>query len=217
VAIYDTEEEQLEQLKKWWEANHSSVLAGIIGSVVLIAAINFWQQSQLESRSAASQLYQELLDAAANQKTDSVEKIADKLAAEHPSSAYSNYAALQLAKAKVEKGDLEAAKAILQKEIKTTDSPELKHVCRLRLIELLLADKQYEEGLKLIAEVDPAVTEGFASSYDELQGDLYVAMDRLDEARNAYQSALRTGQPSPLVQFKLDDIAAPALSDLVGK
>ena len=44
MAIYDTEEEQLEQLKKWWEANSSSVLAGIIGAVVLVAGINFWQK-----------------------------------------------------------------------------------------------------------------------------------------------------------------------------
>lgn len=212
MAIHDTEEEQLEQLKKWWETNQNSLIAGVIGAVVVIGAVNFWQHHQTEQRTQASQMYQELLDSAAKNNTESVEKIAEKLSADFASSAYTNYAALQLAKAKVQKGDVEAAKTILEKEIKTADSAELQHVARLRLIQLMLASKQYEQGLQLISEVDPASTDGFSASYDELQGDLYVAMDRLDEARNAYQSAIRTGQSTPLVQFKLDDIAATGSS-----
>ncbi|MDD1620559.1 MAG: tetratricopeptide repeat protein [Methylococcaceae bacterium] len=212
MAIHDTEEEQLEQLKKWWETNQSSLIAGVIGAVVVIAGVNFWQHHQVEQRTQASQMYQELLDGAAKNNGDSVEKIAEKMSADFNSSAYAHYSALQLAKAKAQKGDLEAAKAILEKEIKNADSVELRHVARLRLIQLMLASKQFEQGLQLIAEVDPATTEGFSASYDELQGDLYVAMDRLDEARNAYQSAIRTGQATPLVQFKLDDIATSGMS-----
>jgi predicted negative regulator of RcsB-dependent stress response len=115
-----------------------------------------------------------------------------------------------MAKSKVQKGDLEGAKAILEKSIKDDDSDELRHVARLRLIQLMLATGQYEQGLQLIAAVDPAKSEGFSASYDELQGDLYVALDRLDEARSAYQSAIRTGQATPLTQFKLDDVATPS-------
>jgi predicted negative regulator of RcsB-dependent stress response len=162
-------------------------------------------------------MYQELLDNITKNNPDSVEKIAEKLGQEHASSAYAHFAALQLAKVKVQKGDLEAAKSLLEKEIKTADSAELKHVARLRLIQLLLASKQYEQGLQLVAEVDPASSEGFAASYDELEGDLYVAMDRMDEARTAYQNAIRTGQATPLVQFKLDDIAASVFNEAVAK
>jgi predicted negative regulator of RcsB-dependent stress response len=217
VAIHDTEEEQLEQLKAWWQVNQTSVLAGLIGGIILVVGINFWKQNQLQNRTQSSQLYQELLDSAAVNKSDSVEKIAEKLSQEFSSSSYADYAVLQAAKVKVEKGDLAGARALLENEIKHTDSPEFKHLCRLRLIQLLLADKQYEAGLKLIAEVDQASREGFSSSYDELQGDLYVAMDRLDEARSAYQSAIRAGQATPLVQFKLDDITAPAFSETLPK
>lgn len=217
MAIHDTEEEQLEQLKKWWETNQNSLVAGVIGAIVVVSGVNFWQGHQLEQRTQASQMYQELLESAAKNNTESVEKIAEKLSKDYGSSAYASYAALQLAKAKVQKGDFDAAKAVLEKEVKAADSIELQHVARLRLIQLMLATKQYEQGLQLIAEVDPATMEGFAASYDELQGDLYVAMDRLDEARSAYQSAIRTGQATPLVQFKLDDIAAPAFNEGAAK
>ena len=217
MAIYDTEEEQLEQLKKWWESNRSALFAGIVGGLALILAVNFWQHYQLENRSQASQMFQEILDSTEKKNNDSVIKIAEKLTNEYGTSAYANFAALQSAKVKVDQGDIEAAKAILQNQIKNTDSAELRHICRLRLIQLLIASKQYQEGLQLISEVDPASTEGFAASYDELQGDLYVAMDRLDEARNAYQSALRTGQSTAFVQFKLDDITAAPFSESQAK
>ena len=213
MAIYDTEEEQLEQLKKWWDDNNASVLTGIIGAVVLVAGINFWQKYQHDARSQASQLFMEALESAAKNNYDSVEKISEKIVSEQGSTAYAEFAVLQEVKVKVEQGDLEAAKILLQKELKNIDSPVLKHVCRLRLLQLLLATKDYEPALKLIAEVDPATTEGFSANYDELQGDIYLALDRLDEARTAYQSALRTGQATPLAQFKLDDLAAPTLNE----
>ncbi|WP_347989676.1 tetratricopeptide repeat protein [Methylomonas sp. AM2-LC] len=212
MAIYDTEEEQIEQFKRWWSVNQTSVIIGVITAIVIVSGANFWQRYQQEIRTQASQAFQEMLDNAAKNNLDGVEKIAEKLNKEYASSAYAQFAALELAKVKVQKGDLEAAKAILDKQIKTTDSDEIKHLARLRLIELDIATKQYEQGLQLIASVDPATSEGFAANYDELQGDIYVAMDRLDEARTAYQSAIRTGQATPLIQFKLDDISAPAFT-----
>ena len=210
MAIYDTEEEQLEQLKKWWDANNTSLIAGVITAIVIVTGWNLWQNHQLTQREEASQLYQNLLDSASKNDNAAIEKLADQLAVEHGSLAYAHFAALEKAKSKVQQGDLEAAKAILQQQVQNPGSAEVQHVARLRLVQLMLATGQYEEGLKLIAAVDPAKAEGFTASYDELEGDLYVAMDRLDEARNAYQSAIRSGQATALAQFKLDDLAAPA-------
>lgn len=212
MAIYDTEEEQLEQLKKWWDTNGTSLISGVVAAIVLIIGWNLWQNHRTAQSQQASLLYQNLLDAAAKNDNTGVEKLADQLTVEYGSSSYADYALLQKAKSKVSQGDLEAAKAILQQQIQKTASDELRHIARLRLVQLMLATGQHEEGLKLIAAVDPAKTGGFSASYDELSGDLYVAMDRLDEARNAYQNAIRTGQATSLAQFKLDDIAAPAFS-----
>lgn len=217
MAIYDTEEEQVEQLKKWWEANNSSLIAGVITAIIIVAGWNFWQNQQLEQRNQASKVYQQLLNSAAKNDNATSEKLADQLSVEHGSLAYAHFAALEKASSKVEQGDLEAAKAILQQQVQNPGSEEVQHVARLRLIQLMLASKQYEAGLQLIAEVDPAKAEGFAASYDELEGDLYVAMNRLDEARNAYQNAIRTGQATALAQFKLDDIGAPAFEPETAK
>ena len=211
MAIYDTEEEQLEQLKKWWASNNTALIAGVIGAIAIVMGVNAWQGYQVEQLNQASDLYQNVLDATANNQAETVETLSGKLNQDYSKTAYSHYAALQLAKVKASKGDFEGAKAILEKEIRNDDKA-LQHLSRLRLLQLMLETKQYEQGLKLIAEVDPAKVEGFSASYDELQGDLYLGLERYDEARSAYQSAIRSGQASPLVQFKLDDltVATPA-------
>ncbi len=207
MEIYDTEEEQVEALKRWWKANGTSTIAGVVTALLLIGGWNFWQSYQLDKANQASSLYQQLVISESEEKQASVEKISQRLSEQYASTPYADYAALMLAKHNVEQDEVDGAKTILQQLIQTAGD-EIKHVARIRLIRLLLASADYEKGLQLIAQVDAATATGFSASYDELKGDLYVALDRLGEARTAYQSALRAGQRSPLLQFKLDDITA---------
>ncbi|MBS3964828.1 MAG: tetratricopeptide repeat protein [Methylomonas sp.] len=210
MAIYDTEEEQVEQLKKWWDENSSSLIAGVIAAIVAVIGWNLWQDHSLQQRVQASDTYQQLLDAVNQNDSLAIDALAGKLSSEHASTTYADFAALHKAKIKVDSGDLDGAKAILQQQMQDTRSDNLAHVARLRLVQLMLASGQHEQGLELIAAIDRSKAEGFLARYDELEGDLYVAMDRLDEARNAYQNAIRSGQASPLTQFKLDDLTVPA-------
>ena len=208
MEIYDTEEEQVAAIKRWWKENGTSTITGIVAGVILIAGWNFWQSYTKDKAKNASALYEQLLDSISTEKNESAEKIAERITEQYGSTAYATYAALLLAKTKVQQGDLDAAKNILEKQMRDADSAELKNVARIRLIKLMLATDENEKGLQLIAEVDQSSAQGFSASYDELKGDLYVALDRLGEARTAYQSALRAGVKSPLLQFKLDDITA---------
>jgi predicted negative regulator of RcsB-dependent stress response len=122
--------------------------------------------------------------------------------------AYGAYALLFQAKAKFEQNELAAAGALLQQVIESSSDDELKHVARARLVRVLLAEEKYEQGLQIIANVNQAKLGGFEGIYEELKGDLYVAMSRIGEARTAYQAALTAGKSSPLLQFKLDDLTA---------
>jgi len=208
VEIYDSEEEQVAAIKRWWKENGTSIITGVVIGVAMIAGWNFWQSYSKDKSHQASTLYGELLESIAGGKKESIEKISSRMSQQYGSTAYASFAALLMARTKVEQGDLDSAKKILEKQISESDSVELKHVARIRLIKLLHASDENEKGLQLIAQVDQASIQGFAASYDELKGDLYVGLDRLGEARTAYQSALMAGKSSPLLQFKLDDITA---------
>ncbi len=210
MEIYETEEEQVAAIKRWWKENGTSTIVGVVIGLVLIGGLNFWQKHVKDQASQAADLYGQLQVSVGQEKTESAEKIIQRLEQEYGSTAYASYAALISAKLKVEQNDLEAAKAILEQQMNNATSNELQHIARIRLVKILYATGEYEKGLQIIAQVDPASNEGFAARYDELTGDLYVALDRLGEARTAYQTALRAGSKSPVLQFKLDDITAAA-------
>ncbi len=207
MAIYDSEEEQLEALKAWWKENGTSTIVGVVVGVALISGWNFWRTQQQEKAAQASITYSQLVKAIEANNHGTIEQLGKRLRDDFAGSGYAAYNGLQQAKLKVQKGDLSGAKAIL-KEVAAQPNKELSHVARIRLVRLMLATGEYEQGLQLINEVDPATESGFSASYDELAGDLYVAMDRLDEARTAYQNALNSGDQSPLLKIKIDDLTA---------
>lgn len=208
MEIYETEEEQVAALKDWWKANGSSVITGVISAIIIVLGWNFWQSYQQEKMNKASTLYEQMLKADAAMNSESVDKIANKLNTNYNSTAYSTYALLFAAKAKVEQQDLVAAKEQLQLAVLDSNDEELTHVARARLIRVLLDLQEYEQGLEIIADIDQSALGGFEAIYEELKGDLYVAMGRVGEARTAYQAALSAGRSSPLLQFKLDDLTS---------
>lgn len=207
MEIYDTEEEQVAALKRWWKENGTATLAGVVIGIMLIAGWRFWQNYTKDKATQASVLYEQLLDDVGKGKDEATQKISTRISEGFDSTVYAAYSDFLLAKTKVKQGDLDAAQIIFKKLMSESDSAELRNLARIRLIRLLYSTGENEKGLQLIAEVDQSSAQGFISSYDELKGDLYVALDRLGEARTAYQSALRSGSGSRLLQFKLDDIS----------
>lgn len=207
MEIYETEEQRLEALKRWWRENGQSIIIGLIFGIAVILGWNFWQGHKKSQAEQASALYSQLIQAIKEDKKDSAEKMAERIKEQYPKTQYAAYSGLMLAKLKVQLGDVAKAQAIL-KEIAAGKNMELSNIAKIRQVRLMLASGEYEQGLKLINDVDPATSGGFSGNYDELVGDLYVALDRLDLARSSYQKALESGYKSPLLQFKIDDLTA---------
>jgi len=208
VEIYDTEEESLEALKRWWKENGHSTIIGLGLGIAIILGWNYWQDHKKAQAEQASALYGQLIQAIGADKKDSAEKLAERIHEQYPKTEYAAYSGFFLAKLKVQQGDLAKAQAIL-KDIAAGSNKELSNIAKIRQVRLMLASGEYEQGLQLINNVDPATSTSFSGNYDELVGDLYVALDRLDEARSSYQKALENGYRSPLLQIKIDDLTAP--------
>jgi predicted negative regulator of RcsB-dependent stress response len=210
VEILDTtEEERLESAQKWWQENGRSTIIGIVLGIAVILGWQYWQEYKHAEAEKASTLYTEFLKALeTNAKDNNAEKLAERLQNEFPKTDYALYGGLFQAQLKVQQNDIGTAKQILTK-IGASSNKELSNIATIRLVRLMLADKEYEQGLELINKIDPASSASFSSSYDELVGDLYVALNRFDQARTSYQTALRNGSKSPLLQLKIDDLTAP--------
>jgi predicted negative regulator of RcsB-dependent stress response len=207
MELYETEEQQVEALQKWWKENATASFIGLGIAIATILGWNAWLDYKKEEAGKASAIYDQLLKDINENKVSEIDTVATKLKTEFGSTEYATYSILLQAKTKVESGDLAAAKELLQGL--ANQSSDLNQLAKLRLVRLYLATGEYEKGLQLIGQVNQKTAAGFEDNYDELVGDLYIALDRLDEARTSYEKALRNGYQSPLLQFKLDDLTAP--------
>ncbi len=208
MELYETEEQQVENLKKWWRENGRMAFIGVVLGLAAFFGWMYWQKHQKNQALQASALYNQLIKAVAENKKDSAAELAERIQSQFVGTDYAAFSHLFLAKLAVQKNDLPAARQWLERQM-AHDNKELAHIARIRLVRLMLHNKEYEQGLKVINQVDAADLAGFSAVYDELTGDLYAALGRLDLARTAYQNALRGGQQSPWLQMKIDDLAAP--------
>ncbi|MDM8564085.1 tetratricopeptide repeat protein [Candidatus Halobeggiatoa sp. HSG11] len=208
MAVYETEEEQVEALKKWWKENGLSVVGGVAIGFALLFGWRWWQAYTEQQSHLASDAYEHILISLEQKQTQRAHNTADKLLAEHSNSAYSIFAALNLARQDVEDGEIETAHARLQWIIdQQSGISELTHIARLRKAKLLISQDKLDDASNLIANIK---TEKFKGSYTELRGDIAIKQGKMDVARTAYTEAVKSeslsAQHLDWIQMKLDDL-----------
>ncbi|HSG04626.1 MAG TPA: tetratricopeptide repeat protein [Marinobacterium sp.] len=213
MAELRTEEEQVEFIKNWWKENGMSLLISIGIAVSGVVGWKAWVSNQEADAANASALYENISTVVTASVSDdaqlkSVFHLGEQLKSEYGSSAYAPMAAMLLARAAVEAGELDKAKAELEYVVSSEASDtDLQRLANLRLARVALAQAEYsaaEAALNAAGEAE------YESLYHELAGDIAVAKGDLSAARAAYTRALQNAAPQArsLIQLKLDDIAA---------
>jgi predicted negative regulator of RcsB-dependent stress response len=219
VALHAAEEESIEELKKWWEDNGTAIII-VVASVALgWGGWTFWQNSRISIADAASDIYEEVLQLAAVQPgievpqedKDRIATLTQTLKTDHTGTVYAKYAAFFAAQQAVNSNELDKAEQELRwilDNVKDglfskTDSA-LVLTTNLRLARVLLAKGESQQALDLIDAVNP---ESFEAEFAELRGDVYVALGRMVDARDAYTAAREAGSGSTFLQMKLDELA----------
>ena len=209
---YDLEEQdQLEDLKAWWKQWGNTIAGVVIAVSVGVIGVQGWRWWTQQQAAQAAAVYDALNAAVrandAAKAKEAMAQLADKFAG----TGYAPRAALLLAAQLFENGDTAGAKAQLGWVIDKSSEDELKQIARLRLAEVLLDEKQYNEALRVL---DAKHDQPFAAIYADTRGDVLAAAGRSDEARNEYQTALAQLDPQStyrnFVQLKLDALPAGA-------
>ena len=205
-----TDEEQLAQIKDWWQRNGMPLLLGGALALVRVFGWQFWQKHQRTQAQNASAVYQQLLNAALEEggvDAAEVSRLGNLLQKEFAGSHYAQYGSLFVAKVAVESGRLDEAQTELQAVLDKPADKVLEELARQRLARILAAQDKAEEGLALL---DGEAVEAFAASREELRGDLLVKLGRHDEAHAAYSKAKESLSQDAAIgglQLKLDDLA----------
>jgi predicted negative regulator of RcsB-dependent stress response len=207
VDIHQTEEEQVEAIKKWWKENGTSVVVGVALGIAAIFGVRYWFDYQETQAQQASALYAAVLENMASDKVKA-EALASEMAKNYASTPYATLTALNLAKLKVESNELKAAQSYLQWVLDNGSEEGFQHVARIRLARLYLEEGNIAQADGLIKGVK---AEGFDSEYSELRGDIYLAKGEKTQAVENYRLALTGLQAnSPRNQFlqmKIDDLS----------
>ncbi len=204
MEVYNSEQEQVEALKAWWDKNGRSAVFGLVVFLLAVLGWQQWQKHQQQLAEAASDHYQQVL-ALMEQNGDKAMEAGRALIANYPGSTYALMTSMVMAKIAVEQNDLDAAAAHLRAAVEQGSQPELAQQARLRLARVEFAQGKADAALATLG-----AGEGGAAA-DELRGDILAAQGKRDEARAAYSSAVAgfadVADKRELVQMKLDDLA----------
>lgn len=185
---YESEEQQIEAVKRWWKENGTSLILGAAIGLGGIAGWKYYQEGQEAHKVEASNLYVALTNQVAA-KTEAAELnvMADRLATGYADTPYAAMASLVLAKNDYESGNVQGAISKLSWASKNAQDVETQQVASTRLIRVYISEDMFDEAESLLGKQHP---ESFAATYEELRGDLLVAKDDSAGARSAYDTAI---------------------------
>ena len=203
-----SEQEKVEELKKWWKENGTFIVAGLVLGSLALFGWQSWRTAQVRSAEQASDLYQQLVEAANLEDLERVSGVLVTLKDDYKNTPYASQGALVLAGMHVGKEDYDAAGEELRYTLDNLRGDEaLGHVARLRLARVLLAADKTDEALALLDGKEDAA---FASGYAEVKGDISVVLGDEAAALDYYENALSdedlTPQRREMLAMKFQDL-----------
>ena len=208
---YETEEQQVEALKRWWAENGKAVVAGVVLGVGAIVGWSLWQGHQERRAVVASDGWSRVEAAARDGDAATVESVAAELRDDHAGTLYAAYASLAAARVAIEAGDLDTAAERLGWVADEAVQDDVRLIARIRLARVEGALGRAEDGLARLPQTYP---EPFVALVEEARGDLATATGDVQGAREAYAKARDSGRAadSDALTMKLDDLAGPVES-----
>ncbi len=211
MDAFETEEQQADAIKKWFQENGKSLFTTILIVATCVLGFKYWRHHQEVVKIEASEHYMALMMSQMQKDEPSAVVKANTLMSQYPKTPYAQLAGLFLAKSHVEKDELD--EAIVQLEWVMNHSPvmEFSLIARARAARIYMGQNQYDKALALLDIKD---ADGFLPVLEELKGDIYLSKEEPKAALEAYQLALATIQSknleNPLLKLKLQELGGVA-------
>lgn len=182
------EQEQLAEIKHFWNQYGNLITWAMIVIFGSIAAWNGWQYWQRTQAAQASAMYDEVERAAQAGDTSRVERAFSDMKENFGSTTYAQQAGLLTAAVLQEKGKTDAAKAALGWVADKASDEGYQAVARLRLASVMIEAKAYDDALKQLSADFPRE---FAPLVADRRGDVYNLQGKKAEAKAEYEKAYK--------------------------
>ena len=203
------EQEQLDQLKHFWNTWGtliSSVLIVVFGSVAAWNGYKVWQSRQ---GTQASALFDAIESAEQAGDQSRIQQAFSDMQSKYAKTVQAGQSALLIAKMQSDQGNADAAKAALEWVVEHTTDDGYKSLARLRLVSLLIEQKSYDEALQPLSQEFPAEFEPIVA---DRKGDVLVLQGKKHDAIVEYTRAFKTfsegSEYRRLVEVKLNALGS---------
>jgi predicted negative regulator of RcsB-dependent stress response len=205
------EQEQLDQVKAFWNQYGNMISAALIvvfGTIAAYNGYNYWQRSQ---STQASTLFDELDRAAKTGDATKTERVFNDMKDKFGSTTYAAQAGLLAARTLQDKGNADGAKAALTWVAGNAGDDSYKSVAQLRLSALLLDSKNYDSALQ---QLSGSFNKEFEPLVADRRGDILMAQGKKPEAKVEYEKAYKAfeerNEYRRLVEVKLNALGVDA-------
>ena len=200
------EQERIDKLKQLWQEYRWTIVGGVAIGVGTIGGWTGWQEYTRVQQESASAYFQDVSVAVVTGDVETAENVTQQLFDEHAGTSYLTNAQLLLARSRFERGDAAGARDLLSQVLASAKEKSIQHVARIRLAQLMLAQREFTETLELLNITEMG---GLDSHYHELRGDVYRGLNQINKAREEYETSLEklslTSQYAGILRAKLND------------
>jgi predicted negative regulator of RcsB-dependent stress response len=183
------EQEQLDQLKAFWQKYRNLITGVLTAALFAYAAYSgygWWRNSQALE---ASKLYETMVSAIAKGDKDQTLRAADDLQKDFARTPYAAMSSLIAARIASDAGDSAKALNYLRWAAKNASNDAYLALAKLRLVAQLIeqgGEKDFAEADQILKETPIA---GFEALWLERRGDWYLAQKKNAEAKKSYEDA----------------------------
>ena len=188
-----TDQQQAARVRSWVREYAPAAVVALAIGIGGYFGYGQWQVRGERQAAEASELFEELRSALDAGNPDTAEELHQRLVSEFSASGYADHARLLMAREYVDTTRPALAEEELSELLAGASDRDLRQLARLRLARVYLYMDRAEEGLAVLDAEAPS--ESWEQLTNDMRGDLYRVLGRLDEAQAAYQAALdSTGQ-----------------------
>ncbi len=214
-----SEKEQIDQIRSWWSEYGGYVIGGLGLGIAVLVGFNYYQNSQYEAQLQGSERYETLIGHIGAGRLEDAEVVADELGTEFVGTSYAAQAKLVMARLYMDKNRDQDAADVLGELLASNTDEAVRHVARTRLARILLYQGKAQDVVDLLEGEE---TQAFSATYNELLGDAYHALGRIEDAQAAYQTVLldplsQATVDQQLVQWKALDLPEASTKETVAE
>lgn len=204
MDLHNTEDQQVEMLKHYWQRYGKTIITSLVLSIAIITGWKYYQQQTKLQQESIADAYEQVI--AVQHEPEQFFAALTQFETEHTHKGYQSLLYLMSAKIYIKQNNFALAEQMLRRVV-DRNLVGLTEIASLRLARVQIQQKQYDVALKTLNTI---TSDAFRANKQELIGDIYLMQGLKGEARKAYKLA-QDASSSPredILTMKLNDLSS---------